>query len=542
MRRLSPEARELISQLDRPASASWLARLLRSGDSRRPSAVRRIAATGEIAALPYLRNYLLSKDRRIREAAEAAVLALIARLRPRDVVWCDQHLRESWLMSIDWNCHLTPDRLNDIASSTGFKSAWLALASCHGSGYVRERAVELLRKLVADGTELPFLLVRCNDWVEQVRTPAVEAVRERLTPAYAVHFVRNLWLARRLRECGRTAQAAIPAQVDGFLAQPSCREALLAGLHAPDRDVCRASFELLVAARHEPLSHLLERVAQSPDATVRFRAASVAVNALVGEELKTALRVFVKDSAMPVRRTALTCLVERFPDWAGPGIEEALFDRHSSMRETARFLIGRQQPGRKFRDDYANRLGSASGWVLTAAIAGIGECGEAADAELVVPYLSDALPRNRRAALRAADRLNRSAAMPELLRAILDESPGVSRTAAVLLRQRPFGPHSEPLLELAETAQRTHVACNLLSLIAQLSSWRAVCAMLAACSREDIEVVEHAKLCLRVLVSRSFTPTGCKDDMVRASMLLAQVRHMLPQAVLDPLDFMLRRS
>jgi hypothetical protein len=46
----------------------------------------------------------------------------------------------------------------------------MALASFHPSGYVREEAIAHLAA-VWDGTELPFLLIRVNDWVAPVRAP-----------------------------------------------------------------------------------------------------------------------------------------------------------------------------------------------------------------------------------------------------------------------------------------------------------------------------------------------------------------------------------
>lgn len=73
--------------------------------------------------------------------------------KPRDFAWLDEHLRESWLMSNDWNCHLTRGRLTEAITSTRFKSALLGLALCHGSGHVRERAAKLLGEHVIVETE-----------------------------------------------------------------------------------------------------------------------------------------------------------------------------------------------------------------------------------------------------------------------------------------------------------------------------------------------------------------------------------------------------
>lgn len=542
MRQLSDETRTLIAQLGQTMRASWLRRLIRSDLSRQIALLEKIAAAREIAALPYLRDHLLSNNLRVRQAAGAAVHVLITRLRPRNHAWLDEQLRESWLMSIDWSCQLTPDRLTSIVASTSFKSALLGLASCHRSGYVRERAVKLLDELVTDGNELPFLLVRCNDWVAPVRMAAITAVMERLNSAYAAHFLRNIRLVGRLKLCGRSSGENLAAPIEMFLTEPTCCEALLAALDSRDPDIRLACFELLIEGRHKPVSHLIERVTGSRDNKLRFRAVSAAVNMLRGEELKKVLLVFVNDTVMQVRRAALTCLAERFQDLARPYLEKALLDRHSSLRETARFLIGRLQPGHNFRNVYVKLIDSARGWMLTVAIAGIGECGEIADADVLARYLNDALPRNRRAALQASDRLNPAGVVPRLLEAIIDDSPSVSRTAATILRRHSLGMHGEPLIALAQIEQKTHAMCNLLSLVSQVNSWRAVNSVLGACSHKDPKIAEHAKRCLCGLVCRPFTPTGCESDVLQASVLLAKFRPMLSKSVLDTLDFMLRRG
>jgi hypothetical protein len=84
----------------------------------------------------------------------------------------------------------------------------IALASMHKSGFVRERAVRLLAGR-RDGGELPLLLVRVNDWVAPVREAAGAAVRARLQPAYAVHFVRCLTLVEDLGGERRASHQAL---------------------------------------------------------------------------------------------------------------------------------------------------------------------------------------------------------------------------------------------------------------------------------------------------------------------------------------------
>ena len=78
----------------------------------------------------------------------------------------------------------------------------LGLTSFHPDGYLREKALHALAARHS-GIEIPFILLRLNDWVKEIRTVAREAFDERLTPEYAVHFVMNLPLVLRLKDWER---------------------------------------------------------------------------------------------------------------------------------------------------------------------------------------------------------------------------------------------------------------------------------------------------------------------------------------------------
>src|SRR5579872_1118675 len=80
---------------------------------------------------------------------------------------------------------------------TPTRSSMLGYASFHRNGYVRHEAIRLLAQ-IEDGSELPFLLIRQNDWVQPIAGEARTAVESRLTEAYLPNFVKNFALVVRL--------------------------------------------------------------------------------------------------------------------------------------------------------------------------------------------------------------------------------------------------------------------------------------------------------------------------------------------------------
>ncbi len=117
--------------------------------------------------------------------------SIIKDLAPLDLAALDQRVRNvsEYRYGIDpqWQ-KLRPSDVSRLATSK-FATSLVGLASFHKSGYVRETATQQLA-LQRTGEELPFLLIRLNDWVSEVREVATKAVRARLEPSMRSIFSR----------------------------------------------------------------------------------------------------------------------------------------------------------------------------------------------------------------------------------------------------------------------------------------------------------------------------------------------------------------
>jgi hypothetical protein len=108
----------------------------------------------------------------------------------------------------------------------------VALAG-HPNGHERERA---LQGLVPSGEAraLPFILLRLNDWVPQVRAVAMEALEPYLNEAKAPALMAHLGLLRQV-----TAGSRVPSQlwsrVSELLVRPALAPALRAAFEAGDK-------------------------------------------------------------------------------------------------------------------------------------------------------------------------------------------------------------------------------------------------------------------------------------------------------------------
>jgi hypothetical protein len=84
-----------------------------------------------------------------------------------------------------------------LAIDEGLSLRVLGLLSFNAEGRIRELATRVLAGL-SGGEEVPFLLLRANDWVSQVVQPARNGLLRRCTAEYASIFAAALPLVERV--------------------------------------------------------------------------------------------------------------------------------------------------------------------------------------------------------------------------------------------------------------------------------------------------------------------------------------------------------
>jgi hypothetical protein len=132
-------------------------------------------------------NTLLS-TRRVDAVGVARWLARIESLNPRELVRFDQQAR-AYYSGVRWSAVQEPTRWR--RPSAAATAAWSVLAMSSPDGHQRERAIRTaaLRPLV-----VRLVVLRCVDWVAEVRTAALE----RLDAVEPAQLLSALSLAEQL--------------------------------------------------------------------------------------------------------------------------------------------------------------------------------------------------------------------------------------------------------------------------------------------------------------------------------------------------------
>jgi HEAT repeat protein len=500
MKRLSQKTWELIRGLH--ASQSFWDKAVGRHDPQL-WAFDEIASSDEALAIPHLTTFLLNGRTDVREAAAAAIGRLVANVSSSEFVHLDEACRNDWSYESSATSVWRRLKPTDVTKFWRFPNAVavVGVSCCHGSGFIRDAAVNELAN-ICDGTELPFLLVRLNDWVAVVRESAATAVMHRIRPDYAGHFFQHWRLVIRLRSCGRSQHAQIVATITALLQEPSAAPILRHGIQSSDRWLRRESFRIAIAAKSAQSTALLKEMLSDADPIMRLWAARNVLNRLDDVEVRPILSVLVHDRFMPVRCEALNLLAERAFAGASDTLRNALLDSHASVRSLARHWIRIQQPEFDVVSLYRQSLNERSAMRQRVAILGLSETGSATDAGSVLPFVVAPLVGTRKAAIRALAALDGDRYVSQFIAALTDEHQGTSNEATRALANR-ASLLMEQLQSLFRTDSRPHVRKNLFKLLAGQPFWARGIFLFEALRDREEHIVELGRRALRDWLMRS---------------------------------------
>lgn len=293
----------------------------------------------------------------------------------------------------------------------------LAIALCHPNGRIRQAA------LASPGATalLPLVAVRCADWVTAVREVARTALRGAL-PGAAPEVLAAV-AAVVLRVAERRHGGFARELLEELLRDGAIADALLS---SEDRAARRLGYRIAVEQGRFSPADLARIAAKDHDIVVQDLCADAAlVRTRDSGELGEVLRLLLDTRQARVRAAGVTAL-----NRTGDTERSTTFlaDRSGLVRACARWVL--RQHDVEPLPHY--RTLCASPGLSPGAVAGLGECGSAADAELLWPLLTHPLGAVRARAVWALRTLD--AVEPERLMPLLDDpSAAVVRETSIAL-------------------------------------------------------------------------------------------------------------
>jgi HEAT repeat protein len=484
--------------------------------------------------------FLFVEDTGLAADVAAWLTAGLRAFRARELVAADERLRRgsayyapSGALELRW-INATPADVGRFSQRPD-AAPLLGLFSMHPNGFVRERAVALLSGSTT-GDELPFLIIRSNDWVADVRTAALAALQERLKPAYRAHFLKHLPLVSRLERAERANHGPFLRAVHGLFAAPDARAFLFEGLRSSDRATARLCAGVALAGDGPAEAAFATEALQSHDVVVAARAAAWFRRSDVCFYTPTVESLMSGHRSSLVRRQALNIALEKAPDMAAGALQRALFDGNAGVRWTAQFFS--QQAGRDPGSEYARVLSSnAPPDVLFAALRGAGELDRRDAVGRVREMVEDKSVRIAKAALAALARLEPEGRIELGLRLLRDEREGLSREAREILIPVISGVCLNDLRD-ALSAAAPHVRRNAFALLSHLRKWQTLLGLLETSPADHPVAWDDALRRWLKNINQSFVaPTA--EERRDLSSALARRRGSLPPLIGNEIDHIL---
>lgn len=376
-------------------------------------------------------NWLL--DSSPDQHALAAFVEQLEELSPRDLTRLDWQAR-SWYSGVEW---AAVDKLRWPSLSGSHKALWEALALVSGDGHVRESAA---RSVSPTPLSARLLVLRCLDWVQQVRDAALTRVDELPHDL----LVEVLPLAEQLAT-ERKRGAVLVALLDARLSDDDLRSAA----RAEEALVRRAAWRRLTERGAASADELTDIAARDTDVLVRAAAAGV-LGDLPADGRRRLAWVLINDRVGWIAAPALAALVGL--DGERP-IRQALVARTAPVRRAAQGWATIHAIDA--RAVYTQRLSANPEDPI--ALQALTDLADARDADVFRRMLTDPRSRIRAAGLRALARTDQVEARAAALDALRGFSTGrVTWAAADVLRDgAPSSVEANQLAALALEDRRT---------------------------------------------------------------------------------------
>lgn len=315
-------------------------------------------------------------------------------------------------------------RALDPYEDTGAFASRADTALCHQNGRIREAAV-----VEAAGVPelLPLVVLRCADWVPQVREAARRVLGAALRDSgeECLRALTPMALHLGGRHEGRWAVELFEAA----LREPRYAEVRAELCAHRDRRTRRAAVRISLECADSPEAYALaRRAAREPDAVLRrlWTGAALAALAAHGSE-PSAVDALLASRAGDVRAAGVTAL--RAAGRAGEA-DRHLTDPSGLVRACARWLV--RQAGGEARAHYLRLCREAPS---PGALLGLAECAVRTDSAVLAGFLGHLDGPVRAAAVAGLRMLDAPVPGPEALRPLLDDpSPAVVREVVRSLR------------------------------------------------------------------------------------------------------------
>ena len=452
--------------------------------------------------LPQIFCVFSEKHKRSKQKAATFLKNILENLSFNDIIKIDAQMRQTTSMEyfINWSKLEITDLLLPTMSKEE-KRAVLIFASFSPNGYMREKAVYLLAKYEMS---LPYILLRKNDWVRQVREAANKSFIYRLNHLSDGELLASLPFVEKLNRSIRADyEKKNMKNFYNVLLKPENKNQLNLGLTSKDLYIRRLCLNIILNADNSDIELILKHIKCEKIPQIKFMA----------------YKKFLTLDNCPVDMILKEMLFEKYPKTRSNALQyiyeqnklnsyniaiNFLLDKSASVRNTARWIIFSCNKEFNFLNYYATNLFANP----YSSICGIRETGKKTDAVLIKSYLYSDIVSIVRVTMRTLMFLDATNYSLDIVKMLEDNRVGIVKEAFQLLRYYGINSCIKEVYSLFKNTQNTNTRYKCAVLLFKSTKWDSIIYILEEISNQDKAISQLSKTALsnwNVTFNRSFT-------------------------------------
>jgi hypothetical protein len=326
--------------------------------------------------------------------------------------------------------------VEDITSSnmtSSLRQSLLFVAASHSNGRVRQEILESLPTYPGRLT-LAAALIRCADWVPEVRE-AAQRVASQLLDRCVSGDVMAVWpLVIRLQSRGRVATDWFSEHIEGWMLRQESSPWLLSLLHSPNTSVRAWAYEKSIEGNVSLSIDLLDSAIRDPNPRIAFHALRYSSYHCDEARIETLANFGVEASHPVVRRESLRALATLDSDVPRELLHRMLCDPSAGVRSLAAFLL-RERYGEQAIDYWRSVIDGDVARPTLGALASVADNAQAEDVMRLKRWLAYPKGIVRMLCLNGIAKAGGTLSDEEFLRLVTSNGLRVQRAIAISVRK-----------------------------------------------------------------------------------------------------------
>lgn len=382
---------------------------------------------GDYRRIPWIFCVFSEDHESSKLKASKALNHILGTIQFKDIINIDLLMRQTTSMEwfIDWH-KLKISNFFTSSMNANERRAVIIFSSFNPNGFIREQAIHMMSQY--DGT-IPYIMLRQNDWVNEVRQEAAIVFDKRIENLAAGEILNALPFAEKLKWCTRGSYQEYIQRFFDKLLSPEHKEDLSIGLKSSNVRTRRICIHAVLNQKQCNADEAFKLLNSEPDPFLR----RVIYEKLcrLGQNMTQPSYLFLRDKYSMNRKLALQYLYDKHECDILAIALKLLLDRNAQVRELARTIVRKSSASYDFRAVYEDNLNANT----VAAILGLGEIGQALDTEKIKKYLYDSRIIVVRATMISLMRLDKDKFYYKITKMLDDPRLGVVKSAYQLINQ-----------------------------------------------------------------------------------------------------------